>query len=570
MKKVSLLWLPTAAALTFIAASAAAQPAQPPALPVRYDQDLLPSDFHAGRRQAVLEQLPADAVAVVLNNPVRNREGDVEFEFRVASDLYYLTGTHESGSALVLVPRGVAMDGAVVREILFVPPKTPFSSEWEDRLFGVDGAAQALGIFAVDNDRFEEILEPLLSNPELRLLHTLYPSGAATGSDVERQLRFLRAHVEPLEVGGSEMAGMLVRGMLGTTSQEQFESRRARHQRFADRYAFEELLEGIALDIYTAFSASADFDEWATWRIDNIDGRFSDESTLTGILSELRARKEPEELFLLQRAIDITTEAHLEAIRSIEPGMHEYEIEAVIEFVFKRNGAEYPAFPSIVASGENSVILHYQSNRRQMQRQDMVVMDIGAEYHGYAADVTRTVPVDGVFSDEQRAVYEIVLQAYEAAVAAARPGVSMLVPHTAAQEAIAAGLLNLGIMSDPESVRDFFPHGTSHYLGLWTHDVGDYGILQPGNVITIEPGIYIRPDSEVDAKYWNVGIRIEDDVLITEDGNRVLSAAAPRSVEDIEALMAETGLGNERAGRLGMAGAATEHPAGPDHGDRSP
>jgi Xaa-Pro aminopeptidase len=254
--------------------------------------------------------------------------------------------------------------------------------------------------------------------------------------------------------------------------------------------------------------------------------------------------KTPEELVLLRRAIDISVLAHREAMKSIEPEMYEYEVEALAEYVFQRNGAAFAGYPSIVGSGENSTILHYNTNRRQMQGNDLVVMDMGAEYLGYTADVTRTVPVDGVFSPEEKAIYELVLQAQEAGIEAARAGNAFGAPGQAAWRIISDGLRALGLVKTDDDVRNFFMHGTSHYLGLWVHDVGDGQPFVPGTVITVEPGIYIRPSTGVDPKWWNIGVRIEDDILITDGDPVNLSAAAPRTVAEIEALMREQGLGN--------------------------
>ena len=228
--------------------------------------------------------------------------------------------------------------------------------------------------------------------------------------------------------------------------------------------------------------------------------------------------------------------------------MYEYELEAVMEYVFRREGSAGPAFPSIVGSGENSLILHYEANSRTMKAGDVVVMDIGAEYGGYAADVTRTIPVNGVFSAEQRAIYEIVLEASEVAVRAARAGADFGTPSREGTAVVAKRLADLGLLADSAEVSRFLPHPLSHYLGLDVHDVGAYGTLQAGNVITVEPGIYIRPANDIDPKWWNIGVRLEDDVLITDGDPIVLSGAAPRTVRAIETLMRETGIGNRPAG----------------------
>lgn len=248
------------------------------------------------------------------------------------------------------------------------------------------------------------------------------------------------------------------------------------------------------------------------------------------LLAELRQIKSEAELQLMQKAIDITGKAHLEVMRAARPGMYEYQLEAIIEYVFKYHGAEYPAFPSIVGSGPNATVLHHWENRRQTKDGDLVVMDIGAEYCGYSADITRTIPINGTFSSAQREIYEIVLQAQNTAIAAVKPGVTIRDIHKVAK----------GIIEDA-GYGDYFNHSTCHFLGLDTHDVaaGYRSPLQPGMVITVEPGIYIREGAEVDEKYWNIGVRIEDDVLVTETGHRVLSQKAPRTIAEIEKLMRE-------------------------------
>ncbi|NOY06997.1 MAG: aminopeptidase P family protein [Chlorobi bacterium] len=256
------------------------------------------------------------------------------------------------------------------------------------------------------------------------------------------------------------------------------------------------------------------------------------------LAASLRARKSPAELRLMQKAINATVDAHLEAFRSAEPGMFEYELEAVIEYCFRRKGCDGPAFPSIVGSGPNSTTLHYEKNTRRMRKGDMVVMDVGAEYEGYSADVTRTIPVSGVFRPEQRELYEIVLKAREATLAAVKPGVRLFELTNVAREII-----------DAAGFGRYFNHSVSHHLGLDTHDPVGYGPLREGNVITIEPGIYVPEGADVDHKYWNIGIRIEDDVLVTKDGYELLTKDLPVEIEAIEAIMAEEGIGNLPVGR---------------------
>jgi Xaa-Pro aminopeptidase len=236
-------------------------------------------------------------------------------------------------------------------------------------------------------------------------------------------------------------------------------------------------------------------------------------------LHALRQIKDAHEVDLLQRAIDVTAASLREAMGSIQPGQREFEIQAVIEYGFKRYGAQRPGFASIVGSGPNSCVLHYTANQRATRDGDLVVMDVGAEVWGYTADVTRTVPVSGTFSPRQEEIYQVVLAAQEAGIRAVKPGATMRQVHAAARAVIAEA-----------GYGEFFSHGTSHWLGLDVHDVGAYSRpLEPGMVLTVEPGIYIAAES--------LGVRIEDDVLVTADGARVLSAGVPRTVDELEALM---------------------------------
>ncbi len=267
------------------------------------------------------------------------------------------------------------------------------------------------------------------------------------------------------------------------------------------------------------------------------------------LVAELRVIKSSAEMKLLRKAIEATTTAHREAMKSCEPGMSEYELQAIIEYCFTRAGAEYQGFPSIVGSGPNSCILHYEDNRRKMEPGDVVVMDIGAEVEGYSADVTRTIPASGTFSPEQRQLYDLVFQAQEAIFKAAKPGVELRELTTVSNDVLGDGLVALGIIDDKAKARTYTRHGVSHFLGLDVHDVGGFNAtLQPGMVVTVEPGIYIPEGSDCEKKYWNIGIRIEDDVLVTSDGCQVLSSRAPRSSDEVESVMKRQGIGNVPVG----------------------
>ncbi len=262
-----------------------------------------------------------------------------------------------------------------------------------------------------------------------------------------------------------------------------------------------------------------------------------DSYILRKTLSGMREIKRESELVLLRKAISISCLGHIAMMKNLKPGMHEYEIQSVGEYVFRNKGAEDVGYPSICGGAENSCILHYETNRRELKNGDLILLDMGAEYHGYTADVTRTLPVGGKFSKEQKIIYNLVRQAQDSAFSMCKPGSEFHDPHKAAVSVIKKGLLDLGIIKDEKEFSQYFMHGTSHYLGLDVHDVGAFGALKAGNVITIEPGIYITADSPCDPKWWNIGIRIEDDVLITATGYENLSGACPSNAADIEMLM---------------------------------
>jgi len=271
-------------------------------------------------------------------------------------------------------------------------------------------------------------------------------------------------------------------------------------------------------------------------------------------LHEMRVIKSPAEIRLIKKAVEITVEAHKQAMRACKPGKYEYELEAELSYEFQRHGARYPAYTPIVGAGKNSCVLHYVDNNQKIQNDDVVLIDAGAEYEYYAADVTRTLPANGKFSDEQRAIYNIVLEAQLAAIKTVRPGS----PWSKAQDTIirimTRGLMDLKILKGKletlikeKAYLPFYMHGSGHWLGLDVHDVGRYRstkdkwrTLKTGMILTIEPGIYISAGIKGVHKRWhNIGVRIEDDILVTQKGCEVLSADVPKTVSDIEALMAK-------------------------------
>ncbi len=264
-----------------------------------------------------------------------------------------------------------------------------------------------------------------------------------------------------------------------------------------------------------------------------------EEDNLVSMMEFLREIKTEDELVIMQRAIDITCEAHKELMKSIDESYNEYNAEALIEYTFRNYGAEGPGFPSIVGGGGNSCVLHYTSNNAELKKGDLLVVDIGAQYGMYSADITRTIPVSGAFTEEQKIIYELVLEAQQAGIEACKPGNKFWDPHIEATQVIERGLKSLGITKKSYQARKYFMHGTSHYLGLDVHDAGSYQSLRKNNVITVEPGIYIPEGSDCDEKWWNIGIRIEDDILITDGEPVNLSSCVPSEIEEIENLMKE-------------------------------
>ncbi len=329
---------------------------------------------------------------------------------------------------------------------------------------------------------------------------------------------------------------------------------------FADfKEKLPELLNG-ARNVYYRLGANAELDTLLVKEITAMRARgrlFRAPDSITDpgvILGEMRLVKSAAEIELMQRAADIAAEAHTEAMRAARPGVWEYEIEALIEYVFRRGGASAPAYTSIVGGGANATVLHYVTNDAQLRDGDLLLIDAGAEYQTYASDITRTFPVNGRFTAAQREIYTVVLEAQEACIGMVRPGVSVEDLNTRAVELLTEGMVRLGLLAgeaakliEEKEYKKFFMHGIGHYLGMDVHDVGLYKVdgrprpLAPGVVITVEPGLYVGADAEsVPDRFRGVGVRIEDDVLVTADGCRVLTDKVPKQIDEIEALMARS------------------------------
>ena len=286
------------------------------------------------------------------------------------------------------------------------------------------------------------------------------------------------------------------------------------------------------------------FDDFSTNKLnENITSILANVAkSLNPVISEMRLIKDSTEIQNMQTAANLAAKAHMTAMTKVSPGLYEYHVAAEIDAEFRSGNADH-AYPPIVASGKNSCVLHYTENNKLLNDGELLLIDAGCESLGYASDITRTFPINGRFSKAQKQIYQIVLSAQKSAIASIKPGEKVNTPHEIACDIISRELTKLGIMKELNNLSEFYMHKTGHWLGLDVHDVGEYKIdndfrdFKEGMVTTVEPGIYIRKNAKIDPKYWNIGIRIEDDVLVTKDGHQILSKSAVKEVKDIENLM---------------------------------
>ena len=425
------------------------------------------------RRKQLMQDMGDSAVAILPSAPVKIRNRDVEHTFRQDSDFYYLTGFSEPEAVMVLIP------GREQAEyILFCRERDEKTEIWNGKMAGQDGATS---MYAADDsfpiDDIDEILPGLLENKQ----RVFYTMGAMPDFDQR---------------------------LIGWVNSLRQQSRAGIHTPG----------EFVGLD---------------------------------HILHDMRLIKSAQEINCMQKAADISAEAHQQGMRFCKPGINETQLEATLLHSFMQQGARETAYSSIVGGGANACVLHYVDNNMKLKDGDLVLVDAGAELENYASDITRTYPVNGKFSRAQRTIYDIVYAAHQAAIAQVKPGNHWNDPHEAAVKEIAAGLIEAGLIEGPlekaiedEAYKKFYMHRTGHWLGMDVHDVGDYKVegvwrvLEPGMTLTIEPGIYINDSHEDVAKKWhNIGVRIEDDVLVTKDGYTILSEACPTQADEIEKLM---------------------------------
>ncbi|WP_127470977.1 aminopeptidase P N-terminal domain-containing protein [Thiomicrorhabdus aquaedulcis] len=426
------------------------------------------------RRSQLLASLKPCSAVLVASGHEQIRNRDVEFAFRPQSDFYYLTGFSEPDAVLLLVKLA---DGSA-RSHVFLRPKDAEQETWQGRRLGVDLAAEHLQV-----DQAWSFYNWVQNVPkQIESCQMIYVSFS--------QLSDWTAHLTT---------------WIGQAKQK--------------------VRKGIE----------------APTQICDLDV----------VLHEMRLHKTADEIAQMRTAARISVAGHLAAMKTVQVGMPEYAVQASLEAEFMRLGAPRVAFNSIVAAGQNACILHYTENRAYIQANDLVLVDAGAEWQGYAGDITTTFPASGEFSPAQAQLYSLVLRAQQAAIAVIKPGVSYDLLHQTVLQIITTGLVELNILQgdvatliESEAYKPFFMHGTGHWLGMDVHDVGLYkhaGVwrtLQPGMVVTVEPGLYIGSQhTEVDAKWHNIGIRIEDDVLVTQVGHEVLTKGLPRTVAEIEAWM---------------------------------
>ena len=455
-------------------------------------EDYLSKGFHKNRREALRAKMPDNSVAVFFANPVRNRANDVDYVYHQDPNFYYLTGYKEPHAVLLIFSEMFTDENnETYNEKLFVQQRNAAAEQWTGRRLGVEGAKGELGFSAVENG-----IEFLDSGIDFSKFDNVM------FKNFEDDYRDSRNPADLFDLIQSFK----------------------KQVRIVDDYTIKNKTDDVEIDSDLNVQA----DEVKT-----------DTRSLSTIMASLREIKTEEELALLKKAVRISAMGQREIMKAMHPGMSETEIQGVHEYIYKKYGSEYEGYPSIVGAGNNGCVLHYVENSKMKVEDDLVLMDLGAEYHGYTADVTRTIPANGKFSKEQKAVYDIVYKAQEAGIQATVIGNTMQSPDAAARKVVYQGLIDLGIANNESDARQYFPHGTSHHIGLDVHDPGLYGALAENMVITVEPGIYIPDGSDCDPKWHGIAVRIEDDILITKDGPINLSAEAPRKSEDIEKLMKE-------------------------------
>ncbi len=490
--------------------------------------DLLTPAFHKGRREAFRALMPSGSVALIFAYPERTFSRDVDHPYHQNPDLYYLSGYKEPDALLILFKDMQGVGDTAYNEVIFVRKRDPLQETWTGRRLGVEGTKKKLGFkrvyegkdfaaFPIDFNKFT----------------------VALGADIPKDVKS--------DETGSDLLGLMrtakAKGFKESTNPDldNFKQRIGSFGSWTNRARFIAFLKRDG-EMYDEFRRDPDIADLLAAKDSvsfekarrSINSKPSPQLTYTDILNTLREIKTPEEMDLIRRSARISALAHAEVMKAVAPKMSERQAEAIQTYVHKYYGAEEEGYPPIVGAGANGCILHYEENSRMDIGNQLLLMDVACMYHGYSADVTRTVPANGRFTAEQKAIYQLVYEAQESTINLCKEGATFLQLEANARQILAAGLLKLGIISNDGEVDRYYPHGCSHYIGLDVHDMGHYQDLRTNMVITVEPGVYIPEGSPCDKKWWNIGVRIEDDILITKNGRENLSVAAPRTWQDIE------------------------------------
>jgi len=504
--------------------------------------DFLSKDFHKGRRDALRAKMPVNSVAVLFANPLRNRANDVDYVFHQDPNFYYLTGYREPNGVLVLFSNNQTDENGVsYNEMLYVQERDARAEQWNGKRLGIEGAIEELGFQMAKNandfiqtninfksfDRIfiekfnDDYRDSAKNTAEVYDLVSSFKENTAYNpnnflSPMKKQIYEL---VKSTPIENSANVAQIIGRALAYDPSLKRDADLMKFKDATDNRLKKELQQKIALKLDAKTTIDIHF--------------------LSNNLATLREIKTSEELVLLTKAVRISAIGQVEVMKAMKPHMSETELQGIHEFVYKKYGAEYEGYPSIVGAGNNGCILHYIENSKTKLGNELVLMDLGAEYRGFTADVTRTIPANGVFSKEQKAIYQIVYDAQEAGIAAYVIGESMATPNLLSKKIVNQGLFQLGIINSLDEKHPYYPHGTSHHIGLDVHDPGNYGNFEENMVVTMEPGIYIPDGSNCDERWWGIGIRIEDDILVTKTGPENLSAEAPRTIEEIEKMMAK-------------------------------
>ena len=504
--------------------------------------DFLSKDFHRGRRDALRAKMPANSVAVLFANPLRNRANDVDYVFHQDPNFYYLTGYREPNGVLVLFSNNQTDENGVsYNEMLYVQERDARAEQWNGKRLGIEGAIEELGFQMAKNandfiqtninfksfDRIfiekfnDDYRDSAKNTAEVYDLVSSFKENTAYNpnnflSPMKKQIYEL---VKSTPIENSANVAQIIGRALAYDPSLKRDADLMKFKDATDNRLKKELQQKIALKLDAKTTIDIHF--------------------LSNNLATLREIKTSEELVLLTKAVRISAIGQVEVMKAMKPHMSETELQGIHEFVYKKYGAEYEGYPSIVGAGNNGCILHYIENSKTKLGNELVLMDLGAEYRGFTADVTRTIPANGVFSKEQKAIYQIVYDAQEAGISAYVIGESMATPNLLSKKIVDQGLFQLGIINSLDEKHPYYPHGTSHHIGLDVHDPGNYGNFEENMVVTMEPGIYIPDGSNCDERWWGIGIRIEDDILVTKTGPENLSAEAPRTIEEIEKMMAK-------------------------------